>query len=312
MAATEDLVARILRNDRRAVESAKETILEVIGRPLDDQLKLEALLGYAICGQSPAIVGRSAAFFDKTDWLCTLVHHRPKTQPTPIGERTPSKQPPIESKPAHVRARSEDQIHAARDNRQQRSDRGFTRVGSMGESQGGNAAILLDKQGIMAIVKRSAERIYGHPYELRPLDAIVSLYGSCGVRRDQDVFQKTPFLFLTGEDDDEAPSRLCEQYVPWTSERGAAASIVVLPGVGHSFDAPYQRIRSFSEQFADCDLIVDAAVVKNVKTGASKSSGEANVQAMMNGCRGKGFHTGYTGDRFVGVPHWIGFLKKNL
>lgn len=67
MAATEDLVARILRNDRRAVESAKETILEVIGRPLDDQLKLEALLGYAICGQNPAIVERSAAFFDKTD-----------------------------------------------------------------------------------------------------------------------------------------------------------------------------------------------------------------------------------------------------
>jgi enoyl-CoA hydratase/carnithine racemase len=67
MAATEDLVARILRNDRRAVESAKETILEVIGRPLDDQLKLEALLGYAICGQNPAIVERSASFFDKTD-----------------------------------------------------------------------------------------------------------------------------------------------------------------------------------------------------------------------------------------------------
>src|SRR5207245_2988525 len=67
MSATQDLVARILRNDRRAVESAKETILEVIGRPLDDQLRLEALLGYAICGDNPAIVQRSAEFFDKAD-----------------------------------------------------------------------------------------------------------------------------------------------------------------------------------------------------------------------------------------------------
>jgi len=67
MSATEDLVARILRNDRRAVESAKETILEVIGRPLDDQLRLEALLGYSICGDNPAIVQRSAEFFDKSD-----------------------------------------------------------------------------------------------------------------------------------------------------------------------------------------------------------------------------------------------------
>ena len=67
MAATEDLVARILRNDRRAVESAKETILEVIGRPLDDQLRLEALLGYALCGDNPEIVKRTEQFFDKAD-----------------------------------------------------------------------------------------------------------------------------------------------------------------------------------------------------------------------------------------------------
>jgi hypothetical protein len=31
-----ELAAKILRNPRRGVESAKETILEVSGRPLDD------------------------------------------------------------------------------------------------------------------------------------------------------------------------------------------------------------------------------------------------------------------------------------
>ena len=43
-----ELVARqILRNSQIAVRSAKETILDVIGRPLDEQLRIEALNAYA-------------------------------------------------------------------------------------------------------------------------------------------------------------------------------------------------------------------------------------------------------------------------
>jgi len=78
MATAEDMAARILRNDRQAVESAKETIMDVIGRQLDDQLKIEALLGYAICGDNPAIAERSQAFFEKRD------AGRVGTNPTPI------------------------------------------------------------------------------------------------------------------------------------------------------------------------------------------------------------------------------------
>ena len=57
---------RILRNSQTAVRSAKETILDVIGRPLDDQLKIEVLNAYA--GLDPdettALLGR---FYDKSD-----------------------------------------------------------------------------------------------------------------------------------------------------------------------------------------------------------------------------------------------------
>lgn len=67
MAATEDMVARILRNDRRAVESAKETIFEVVGRTLDEQLKIECLLGYALCGGNPELERRSREFLEKKD-----------------------------------------------------------------------------------------------------------------------------------------------------------------------------------------------------------------------------------------------------
>lgn len=67
MPAAEDMVARILRNDRRAVESAKETIFEVIGRTLDEQLKVECLYGYALCGGNPELAKRSKEFLEKKD-----------------------------------------------------------------------------------------------------------------------------------------------------------------------------------------------------------------------------------------------------
>lgn len=67
LATAEAYAARIPRNDRRAVESAKQTIFEVIGRTLDEQLKIECLYGYALCGGNPVIAERSQAFFDKTD-----------------------------------------------------------------------------------------------------------------------------------------------------------------------------------------------------------------------------------------------------
>jgi enoyl-CoA hydratase/carnithine racemase len=38
---TERVARQILRNSQRAIRSAKETILEVIGKPLDDQLRIE-------------------------------------------------------------------------------------------------------------------------------------------------------------------------------------------------------------------------------------------------------------------------------
>ena len=64
--AAEATVASILRNDQMALESAKETILDVIGRPLDDQLAVEAVYGYALMG-NPNIPGRLQSFYDKSD-----------------------------------------------------------------------------------------------------------------------------------------------------------------------------------------------------------------------------------------------------
>ena len=67
-AATDLVVQQILRCDEAAVASSKQTVLEVIGRPLHEQLRIEAVWGYALCADSStAFTERRKTFFDKTD-----------------------------------------------------------------------------------------------------------------------------------------------------------------------------------------------------------------------------------------------------
>jgi enoyl-CoA hydratase/carnithine racemase len=62
-----ELTARqILRNSQTAVRSAKETILDVIGRPLDEQLRLEALNAYS-SPDPEETRGLLKRFYEKTD-----------------------------------------------------------------------------------------------------------------------------------------------------------------------------------------------------------------------------------------------------
>jgi enoyl-CoA hydratase/carnithine racemase len=62
-----ELLARqILRNSKRAVRSAKETILDVIGQPLDEQLRIEAMNAYS-CPDPEETRGLLERFYTKSD-----------------------------------------------------------------------------------------------------------------------------------------------------------------------------------------------------------------------------------------------------
>ena len=62
-----ELVARqILRNSQRAVRSAKQTILDVIGQPLDQQLRTEAWNAYT-CADPQETLDRLGLFYEKSD-----------------------------------------------------------------------------------------------------------------------------------------------------------------------------------------------------------------------------------------------------
>jgi enoyl-CoA hydratase/carnithine racemase len=66
MEEAETTARHILRNSQRAVRSAKRAILDVVGRPLDEQLVTEAWLGYS-CADRDETLGLLERFYDRTD-----------------------------------------------------------------------------------------------------------------------------------------------------------------------------------------------------------------------------------------------------
>jgi enoyl-CoA hydratase/carnithine racemase len=62
----EALAGQILRNSQRAVRSAKETVLEVLGKPLDDQLRLEGWNSYS-CLDPAEAEQLLEQFYSRTD-----------------------------------------------------------------------------------------------------------------------------------------------------------------------------------------------------------------------------------------------------
>jgi enoyl-CoA hydratase/carnithine racemase len=66
LAEAETVARQILRNSQRAVRSAKQTILDVIGQPLDFQLRTEAWNAYT-CGDREETMALLHRFYEKTD-----------------------------------------------------------------------------------------------------------------------------------------------------------------------------------------------------------------------------------------------------
>ena len=60
------MARQILRNSQRALRSAKQTILDVIGQPLDFQLRTEAWNAYT-CADPDEAMAMLDRFYEKRD-----------------------------------------------------------------------------------------------------------------------------------------------------------------------------------------------------------------------------------------------------
>lgn len=72
----ETVARQILRNSQRAIRSAKQTILDVIGQPLDFQLRTEAWNAYT-CADPEETRARLERFYEKTDAGRAGAHETP-------------------------------------------------------------------------------------------------------------------------------------------------------------------------------------------------------------------------------------------
>ena len=65
METAEQYAAMIMNNSQQAIRSAKETIFEVVGRTLDDALRLETLNAYSSVGDFSEAKERLSQFYSK-------------------------------------------------------------------------------------------------------------------------------------------------------------------------------------------------------------------------------------------------------
>lgn len=65
MASAEQYASMIIENSQQAIRSAKETILDMVGRTLDDALRIETINAYSSLGDFSEARGRLAQFYSK-------------------------------------------------------------------------------------------------------------------------------------------------------------------------------------------------------------------------------------------------------
>lgn len=62
-----DVARSVQANDQTAVRSAKRTILDMVGRQLDDQLYRDAIAGYTLMADNPVVPDLLGRFYQRTD-----------------------------------------------------------------------------------------------------------------------------------------------------------------------------------------------------------------------------------------------------
>jgi dienelactone hydrolase len=184
------------------------------------------------------------------------------------------------------------------------------KFGHIGESIGGSTALNLTRP----YLRRAFNDMYGKPSI--QLDALVALYASCTDRNVDEKFIATPLLFIHGRDDDDALASECEAQVPWMNGRGGRASIVVLPGQHHDFDAPYRLHRSVRAEnpvkCANMSYGHKFILEINGKEYPGTAEGYAQMRKDCIAMTRTGVTTGHTGNPKTGYPEWTAFFLQHL
>jgi dienelactone hydrolase len=190
--------------------------------------------------------------------------------------------------------------HMSRDSR---IDAG--RIALFGYSRGGGAVLMTDHEPLQAAMLGSAQRFA----------AYVALYPSVWLRWAQPLPTGGPILGVFAEDDDMAPLGRQQERVGVLARAGAQVETVVIPGVGHSFDAVYPAAHRDESNRRDWDIAVNAdGSMVETTSGIQQNADWSSFLRAVGGARTTGGGTtGYGGaPRTVAVDALIGFLRRAL
>jgi len=187
------------------------------------------------------------------------------------------------------------------------------KVGLIGESMGGIAVLQLAKQRMVELFATGRLAAPGGtPFEF-PIQAMASLYPGCFEQVVGERFNATSLLMLVGEKDDHTLASHCVEYQDWINTHGGHAKTVVVPGAYHDFDAPHRATYNpRSQNLAKCRYIVTGETMRLVDSGKELPYNLAGQSQLPRECSRSGLWSGHAGNRFVAVPLWMDFFKKEL
>jgi dienelactone hydrolase len=179
------------------------------------------------------------------------------------------------------------------------------RIALFGYSRGGGAVLMTDHERLQGAILGSAQRFA----------AYIAMYPSVWLRWAQPLPTSGPILAVFPEDDDMAPLARQRERVDVLAKAGADIETVVIPAVGHSFDAVYAAAHRDESNRRDWDIAVDAdGSMLETTSGIRQTSDWASFLRDVGAVRiTRGGTTGHSAvPRTVAVPSLINFLQHTL
>jgi dienelactone hydrolase len=179
------------------------------------------------------------------------------------------------------------------------------RIALFGYSRGGGAVLMTDHDPLQAAILASSQRFA----------AYIAMYPSVWLRWATPLPTAGPVFGVFAEDDDMAPLARQRERVDELTTSGANVETVVIPGVGHSFDAVYPAAYRNEANRHDWDIAVAAdGSMAETTTGVRQTGDWSSFLREVGAARTMGGGTtGHGGPpRTVAVPALVSFLQRTL
>lgn len=180
-----------------------------------------------------------------------------------------------------------------------------SRVGIVGFSRGGVAALFSNQEPIRRAVLGEALGFRGH----------VPVFPGCSTQWEHVQPTKMPVLFLLGQKDDLTPADKCQTYADRIVRAGGNAQVVIYPDGYHNFMKTRYNKNTSSQNYGSCDMTInDQGNMLYPRIGIGVNGDWASfVNKVFADCGTKGYSSGGSADiRDQAIRDITNFFQRSL